>query len=138
MSQLKKQIVSENSSSMDLEGFEGLYKTQSEIEITQEASQEMLTELNHQLTNLSGRLTELVSLGVDQRLEIAKMGTQLIDNQRQLVAAQQILIRLMERSIDLTRHISYIEERLPLLMELPRTVEALKDRLVQLEGIETR
>ncbi len=138
MSELRKNVVGENSSSLSLDGFEGIYSDNQSTGITYQASDEMLNELNQQLTNLSQRLTDLVSLGIDQRMEIAKLGTQIIDNQRQLVAAQQILIRLMDRSIDLTRHISYIEERLPALMELPKIVEALKDRLIQVEGIEIR
>ncbi len=138
MSELRKNVVGENSSSLSLDGFEGIYSENQSTGITYQASDDMLNELNQQLTNLSQRLTDLVSLGIDQRMEIAKLGTQIIDNQRQLVAAQQILIRLMDRSIDLTRHISYIEERLPALMELPKIVEALKDRLVQVEGIEIR
>lgn len=83
-----------------------------------------------------GRFTDLFSLSIDQRAETAKIAAQLIENQRQLIATQQILIRLMERSIELTRHISSIEERLPTILELPRIVESLRLRLAQLEGIE--
>jgi hypothetical protein len=82
------------------------------------------------------RFSEIVALSVDQRIENARISAQLIDNQRQLVATQQILIRLMEKSIELTRHISDIEEKLPTVFALPRTVESLRDRLVKLEGIE--
>ena len=89
-----------------------------------------------QMEKLIERFTELISMSVDQKLETAKIGSQLIDNQRQLIATQQILIRLMERSIELTRHISSIEERLPALLELPRIVESLRMRIAQLEGIE--
>jgi len=46
------------------------------------------------------------------------------------------LIRLMEKSIELTRHIAAIEEKLPVVFELPRIVESLKDRVIRLEGIE--
>jgi hypothetical protein len=44
----------------------------------------------------------------------------------------------MERSIELTRHITTIEEKLPGLYELPRVVETLRQRVAELEGIETR
>ena len=89
-----------------------------------------------QLEKLLGRLTELVAFSVDQRVENARMAGQLIENQRQLVATQQILIRLMEKSIELTKHISTIEEKLPLVFELPKLIDGLKDRLVRMEGIE--
>ena len=89
-----------------------------------------------QVEKLLDRFTELVSLTVDQRVETAKIATQLIENQRQLIATQQILIRLMERSIELTRHISSIEEKLPVLFELPRVVESLRQRVAQIEGVE--
>lgn len=89
-----------------------------------------------QLEKLLGRLTELVAFSVDQRVENARMSGQLIENQRQLVATQQILIRLMEKSIELTKHISTIEEKLPLVFELPRLVDALKERLVRVEAVE--
>jgi hypothetical protein len=89
------------------------------------------------MEKLLDRFTELVTLTVDQRVETAKIATQLIENQRQLIATQQILIRLMERSIELTRHISSIEEKLPALFELPRIVESLRQRVAQIEGVET-
>ncbi len=85
--------------------------------------------VQQQMEKLLERFTELISLSVDQRVESAKMATQLIENQRQL-------IRLMERSIELTRHIGSIEERLPAVFELPRLVESLRQRVAQLEGIE--
>jgi hypothetical protein len=91
-----------------------------------------------QVEKLLDRFTELMSLSVDQRVETSKVASQLIDNQRQLVATQQILIKLMERSIELTRHITTIEEKLPGLYELPRVVETLRQRVAELEGIETR
>ncbi|CAN5346204.1 hypothetical protein BH11CYA1_BH11CYA1_21780 [soil metagenome] len=91
-----------------------------------------------QVEKLLDRFTELMSLSVDQRVETSKIASQLIDNQRQLVATQQILIKLMERSIELTRHITTIEEKLPGLYELPRVVETLRQRVAELEGIETR
>jgi hypothetical protein len=90
-----------------------------------------------QVEKLLDRFTELMSLSVDQRVETSKIATQLIDNQRQLVATQQILIKLMERSIELTRHITTIEEKLPGLYELPRVVESLRQRVAELEGVET-
>ena len=85
---------------------------------------------------LLNRFNELITLSVDQRVETAKLANQLIENQRQLVATQQILIRLMERSLDLTRHVTEIEEKLPAVFELPQTMENLRVRVAQLEGIE--
>lgn len=90
-----------------------------------------------QVEKLLDRFTELMSLSVDQRVETSKIANQLIENQRQLVATQQILIKLMERSIELTRHITTIEEKLPTLYELPRVVESLRQRLAEIEGVET-
>jgi hypothetical protein len=90
-----------------------------------------------QIEKLLERFTELMSLSVDQRVETSKIANQLIENQRQLVATQQILIKLMERSIELTRHITTIEEKLPTLYELPRVVESLRQRLAEIEGVET-
>ncbi len=87
---------------------------------------------------LVDKLSELITLSVDQRIETAKISSQLIENQRQLIATQQILIKLMERSIELTRHVTSIEERLPGLFEIPRLVEGLRDRVALLEGVETR
>jgi hypothetical protein len=92
--------------------------------------------MQQQVEKLLERFNELISFSVDQRVESAKIATQLIENQRQLIATQQIVIRLMERSIELTRHIGSIEERLPALFELPRMVESIRQRLAQLEGIE--
>jgi len=94
--------------------------------------------MQQQMEKLLGRLSELITLSVDQRIETSKIANQLIDNQRQLIATQQILIKLMERSIELTRHVTSIEERLPGVFELPRVVESLRQRVAQLEGIETR
>ena len=111
--------------------FEGEAVEESNVDAT--VSGEVMQQ---QVEKLLERMTELLSFSVDQRVETARMATQLIDNQRQLIATQQILIRLMERSIDLTRHISSIEEKLPVLFELPRTVESIRQRLVQVEGIE--
>lgn len=92
--------------------------------------------LNGQVGQLIEKLTELITLNVDQRVETARTANQLIENQRQLVATQQILIRLMERSIELTRHITAIEEKLPALFELPSMVEQLRLKVVHMEGVE--
>ncbi len=88
------------------------------------------------LEKLTGQLTDLVGLSVDQRVETAKITNQLIDNQRQLIATQQILIRLMEKSIELTRHITAIEEKLPVVFTLPKLVEDLRAKVAHLEGVE--
>jgi len=42
----------------------------------------------------------------------------------------------MERSIELTRHISAIEEKLPAVFELPAMVEQLRMKVAHMEGIE--
>lgn len=89
-----------------------------------------------QVEKLVERFTQLMSVSVDQRVETSKMSNQLIENQRQLVATQQILIKLMERNIELTRHITSIEERMPTLFELPKVVESLRFRVAQIEGVE--
>lgn len=94
--------------------------------------------LNGQIAKLIEKMTELITFNVDQRVETARISSQLIENQRQLVATQQILIRLMERSIELTRHITAIEEKLPAVFELPTTVEQLREKMAQMEGIELR
>lgn len=89
-----------------------------------------------QIEKLTNRLGELMTMSVDQRVETAKITNQLIENQRQLIATQQILIRLMEKSIELTRHISSIEDRLPAIFELPKRIEDLRSRVARLEGVE--
>jgi len=94
--------------------------------------------LNGQLAVLIEKMTQLLTFNVDQRVETARISNQLIENQRQLVATQQILIRLMERSIELTRHITSIEEKLPAIFELPSTVEQLREKVAQFENIELR
>lgn len=121
-----------------LEGFDKFFDDEGNPteEITVDATKGGEYGMQVQLEKCLERMTELLSFSVDQRVETARMSTQLIENQRQLIATQQILIRLMERSIDLTRHISSIEEKLPVLFELPRTVESIRQRLVQVEGIE--
>lgn len=94
--------------------------------------------LNSQISKLIEKMTELLSFNVDQRVETARISSQLIENQRQLVATQQILIRLMERSIELTRHITAIEEKLPAVFELPGKIEQLREKMAELEGVEIR
>ncbi len=116
-----------------LEGFEEFFEDDKEGNAYAAVSGELMQLQGEKLLE---RMTELLSFSVDQRVESARMASQLIDNQRQLIATQQILIRLMERSIDLTRHISSIEEKLPILFELPRTVESIRQRLIQVEGVE--
>jgi hypothetical protein len=134
---MRKPDESANSADLAaLEGFDEFFEGDGETtEVTADAtiSGEVMQQ---QVEKLLERMTELLSFSVDQRVESARMATQLIDNQRQLIATQQILIRLMERSIDLTRHISSIEEKLPILFELPRTVESIRQRMIQLEGVE--
>src|SRR5262249_45085905 len=90
-----------------------------------------------QIEKLIDRFSQLITLTVDQRVETATIANQLIENQRQLIATQQILIKLMEKSIDLTRHITGIEENRPASYEIQRTVEALRKKVPMLEGIET-
>lgn len=133
-----KRVPQENQDqNLELEGFETFFgeeHTQPPASATISGEQFM----QNQMENLLDRLSELITLSVDQRIETSKIANQLIDNQRQLIATQQILIKLMERSIDLTRHVTSIEERLPGVFELPHTVESLRQRVAQLEGIETR
>jgi hypothetical protein len=125
--------VSPMGGGVGLEGFEQIFDETTEMSsIT--ASGALPNQ--EQLEKVLGRLTELIAFSVDQRVENARMAGQLIENQRQLVATQQILIRLMEKSIELTKHISTIEEKLPLVFELPKLIDSLKDRLVRIEGIE--
>ena len=125
------------SSSLEVEGFDPLF-----FEEDQSFDQGGTTSgdgfMQDQMERLLERLSELISLSVDQRLETSKISNQLIDNQKQLIATQQILIKLMERSIELTRHVTSIEERLPGVFELPRIVESLRERVAQIEGVETR
>lgn len=125
--------VSPTGGGVRLDGFEQIFEEATDLSaLTADGG----LPNQEQLEKLLGRLTELIAFSVDQRVENAKMSGQLIENQRQLVATQQILIRLMEKSIELTKHISAIEEKLPLVFELPKLVESLRDRLVRLEGIE--
>ena len=123
-------------SDIGLEGFEQIFDGQVGTEVPPTTVPNILTNQD-QAEKLLTRLTDLIAFSVDQRIENARMGEQLIENQRQLIATQQILIRLMEKSIELTKHISAIEEKLPTIFELPKLVHGLRDRLVQMEGIDT-
>jgi hypothetical protein len=133
-----KKNLDQQKSDLRLEGFEQIFDE------TLEAQEQSATESGEptsatntpEIGKLLERFTEVVAMSVDQRIENARLSGQLIENQRQLVATQQILIRLMEKSIDLTRHISEIEEKLPTVFALPRTVESIRERLVKLEGVE--
>jgi hypothetical protein len=125
-------------SDIGLDGFEQIFdsSTDEPMVVTNPGFAPPTSANQDQLEKLLSRLTELIAFSVDQRMENARMGEQLIENQRQLIATQQILIRLMEKSIELTKHISAIEEKLPTVFELPKLVHSLQDRLVQMEGIE--
>jgi len=133
-----KKNLDQQKSDLRLEGFEQIFDE------TLEAQEQSATESGEstaltktpEIAKLLEKFTEVVAMSVDQRIESARMSSQLIENQRQLIATQQILIRLMEKSIDLTRHISDIEEKLPTVFALPRTVESIRERLVKLEGVE--
>jgi len=133
-----KRVSEENQDkNLEMEGFETFFESE-ELSPIEGAATRGDEVMQHQMEKLVGKLSELITLSVDQRLETSKISNQLIDNQRQLIATQQILIKLMERSIELTRHVTSIEERLPGVFELPRVVESLRQRVAQLEGIETR
>ncbi|MBX3073612.1 hypothetical protein KF707_13985 [Candidatus Obscuribacterales bacterium] len=133
-----KRVSEENQDkNLEMEGFETFFESE-ELSPIEGATTRGDEVMQHQMEKLVGKLSELITLSVDQRLETSKISNQLIDNQRQLIATQQILIKLMERSIELTRHVTSIEERLPGVFELPRVVESLRQRVAQLEGIETR
>ena len=142
MAEAKRKPSDNSESSYELEGFDQIFDQQNPesqtvvVDATVSGATTVDPAVHMQMEKLIERFTELISMSVDQKLETAKIGSQLIDNQRQLIATQQILIRLMERSIELTRHISSLEERLPALLELPRIVESLRQRVAQLEGIE--
>jgi len=139
MGEAQKKTADNSESNVGLDGFEQIFEPQSSAVVEPDATTFSTTidpSFQHNVEKLIERFGELVSLGVDQKHETAKIGAQLIENQRQLIATQQILIRLMERSIDLTRHISSIEERLPTIFELPRIVESLRQRIAQIEGID--
>jgi hypothetical protein len=129
-------------SNLEMEGFEQIFDEPPVVSNAQSdatnSGQLADPYMQAMVEKLLERFTDLVSLSVDQRVETAKIATQLIENQRQLIATQQILIRLMERSIELTRHISAIEEKLPAIFEMPRVVESLRQRVAQIEGVELR
>jgi outer membrane PBP1 activator LpoA protein len=137
MAEAKRISEDNQDKNLEMEGFETFFESE-ELNPIEGATTRGEEVMQHQMEKLIGKLSELITLSVDQRLETSKIGNQLIDNQRQLIATQQILIKLMERSIELTRHVTSIEERLPALFELPRVVESLRQRVAQLEGIETR
>ena len=132
MAEPKRVPEEQPKSNLGLDGFDQFF-TQGTTEATAHNQQ-----IQVQVEKLLERFTELMAVSVDQRVETSKIASQLIDNKRQLVATQQILIKLMERSIELTRHITSIEEKLPSLYELPRLVESLRQRVAELEGIETQ
>lgn len=133
-----KRNIDQQQSDMRLDGFEKLYEQpiDGDQQLVTESGDTSSNPSNSQMEKLLERFGEVLALSVDQRMENARMATQLIENQKQLIATQQILIRLMEKSIELTKHISEIEEKLPTVFALPRTVESIRDRLVRLEGIE--
>lgn len=138
MAEAKRKPSENPESNYGVEGFEQIFDGHGVENGDATANGAMFADpyMQQQIEKLFERFGELVSLSVDQRVETAKTASQLIENQRQLIATQQILIRLMERSIELTRHISSIEERLPAVFELPRLVESLRQRVAQLEGVE--
>lgn len=126
------------SSDLEMSGFEKIFEGPSS-EPPEEIENVATTGdsyLNGQISKLIETMSQLLTFNVDQRVETARISNQLIENQRQLVATQQILIRLMERSIELTRHITAIEEKLPAVFELPGMVEQLREKMAVMEGIE--
>lgn len=131
MAEAKRKPEEQPEFNLDMEGFEQFFSGGEE---SSTASGE--GHMRVQVEKLVERFTELMSVSVDQRMETSKISSQLIENQRQLVATQQILIKLMERSIELTRHITSIEERMPALLEMPKVVESLRQRVAQIEGVE--
>ncbi|HMY04250.1 MAG TPA: hypothetical protein PKN86_01720 [Candidatus Obscuribacter sp.] len=122
--------------SIDMEGFDQFFAEGPGEQTGATGTAYGDSHMRGQVERLVDRITELMSVSVDQRVETSKIASQLIENQRQLVATQQILIKLMERSIELTRHITSIEERMPALLEVPRVVESLRQRVAQIEGVE--
>jgi hypothetical protein len=131
-----KKNLDQQKSDLRLEGFEQIFDESTEEQLATESGEATALTKGPEIGKLLEKFTEVVAMSVDQRIESARMAAQLIENQRQLIATQQILIRLMEKSIDLTRHISDIEEKLPTVFALPRTVESIRERLVKLEGVE--
>ena len=119
--------------SLEMEGFDQFFEEGKSADKT-----EFTISGEEQMEKLIGKLSELITLSVDQRMESSKLSQQLSENQRQLIATQQILIKLMEKSLELTRHVTSIEDKLAGVSELPRIVESLRERVAQLEGIELR
>lgn len=138
MPEAKRKQNQQPESDLEMSGFETFFEDPTQESANNEAGATAAGDsyLNGQLGKLIDKMTELITFNVDQRVETARISNQLIENQRQLVATQQILIRLMERSIELTRHITTIEEKLPAVFELPTVVEHLRERIAQMEGIE--
>ncbi len=142
MPDAKRKPNQQPESDLEMGGFDTFFENPSGEPTEAEAQTTYATAtgdsyMNGQLSKLIDKMTELITFNVDQRVETARVSNQLIENQRQLVATQQILIRLMERSIELTRHITAIEEKLPAVFELPSVVDQLRAKIAQLEGIET-
>lgn len=146
MPEAKRKKQQQPESDLEMSGFETFFQNPTEENASPETAETATQEvgitagdsyLNGQISKLIDKMTELLTFNIDQRVETARISNQLIENQRQLVATQQILIRLMERSIELTRHITAIEEKLPAVFEIPSMVEQLRDKVAQLEGIET-
>lgn len=136
MAEAKRVPEDDQEKNLEMDGFENFFEGEEAAAIAGATiSGDMF--MQQQMEKLLLKLSELITLSVDQRIETSKIANQLIDNQRQLIATQQILIKLMERSIELTRHVTSIEERLPGVFELPRVVESLRQRVAQLEGVET-
>lgn len=140
MPEPKRKPTENQESDLGLEGFEQFFDEQSEMNSSQVSggTTDGALQLQAQVQKLLERFSELITLSVDQRMEASRMSNQLIDNQRQLIATQQILIKLMEKNIELTRHITSIEEKLPTLFEVPKVVEGLRQRVALMEGVEIR
>ena len=140
MSEAQRKHKQTPESDLEMSGFETLFDNpdsdpaRPEAEVDDTATGDSF--LNGQLAKLIDKMTQLLTFNIDQRVETARISDQLIENQRQLVATQQILIRLMERSIELTRHITAIEEKLPAVFELPSVVEQLREKVAHIENVE--
>jgi hypothetical protein len=117
-----KKNLDQQKSDLRLEGFEQIFDESTEEQSATESGEATALTKGPEIGKLLEKFTEVVAMSVDQRIESARMAAQLIENQRQL--------------IDLTRHISDIEEKLPTVFALPRTVESIRERLVKLEGVE--
>lgn len=134
----RKPLENQGNSDLGLEGFEQFFDEQSGLTQSPGDTTDSALVLQSQVQKLLERFGELITLSVDQRMESSRMSNQLIDNQRQLIATQQILIKLMEKNIELTRHITSIEEKLPTLFEVPKVVEGLRHRVAMMEGVEIK